>query len=54
MTQFLPCHHYQHELCKTTASEHTSKKPLMKFLGSCAFGSSSALKYFITCEICFQ
>lgn len=32
----------------------TSKKPEMKFLGNLAFSSSSTLKYFITCVLCFQ
>ncbi len=29
-------------------------KPCMKFCGSLALGSSSALKYFSTCVSCFQ
>ena len=34
--------------------DRTSKKPLMKFLGKLALGSSSALKYLRTWDSCFQ
>ena len=34
--------------------ERTSRKPLMKFVCSLALGSSSARKYFKTCDSCFQ
>ena len=38
----------------TPRSARTSKKPLMKLLGSRALGSSSVRKYLRTCESCFQ
>jgi len=39
---------------KKGVENHTSKNPLMKFCGSLAVGSSSALKYFRICGNCFQ
>lgn len=54
MAQFRPYSSISMKHNELLIPKRTSKNPEMKFFGNLAFSSSSTLKYFMTCVLCFQ